>query len=71
MLYEKGVLTNFAKLAEKQLCQSLFFNEVRRTKVSNFIKKDTLAHVFSVNFTKFLRKPFATEHRWATASKPY
>ena len=27
-----------------------------------FIKKETLAQVFSVNFAKFLRTPFFTEH---------
>ena len=28
VLKKKGVLRNFAKFPEKQLCQSLFFNEV-------------------------------------------
>ena len=31
---------------------------------SNFIKKETLAQVFPVNFVKFLRTPFLTEHLW-------
>ena len=43
----KGVPRNFAKFTEKHLCQKLFFN-----------KKETLAHVFPVNFSKFLRTPF-------------
>ena len=34
----------------------------------NFIKIETLAQVFPVNFVKFLRTPFLTEHAWATAS---
>ena len=42
---KKGVLKNFAKFAGKHLCQSLFFN-----KVGNFIKKETLAQVFSCEF---------------------
>ena len=49
---KKGVLRNFAKFIGKHLCQSLFFNKVaglRRT---------------PVNFAKFLRIPFSTEHLW-------
>ena len=42
---KKGVLKNFAKFTEKQLCQSLFFNKV--------------ASCFPVNFAKFLRTFFA------------
>ena len=30
----------------------------------NFIKKETLAQVFSCEFREFLRKPFFTEHLW-------
>ena len=30
----------------------------------NFIKKETLVQVFPVNFAKFLRTPFFTEHLW-------
>ena len=34
-------------------------------RVCNFVKKETLAQVFPVNFAKFLRTPFPTEHlRW-------
>ena len=51
---KKGVRRNFAKLTGKRLCQSPFFNKV----AANFIKKETLAQVFPVNFVKFLRTPF-------------
>ena len=34
----------------------------------NFIKNETLAQVFSVNFTKLLKTPFFTKHLWETAS---
>ena len=34
----------------------------------NFIKKETLAQVFSCEFAKFLKNSFFTEHVWATAS---
>ena len=43
---EKGVLRNVAKFTEKHLCQSLFFNKVAGG-ACNFIKKETLAQVFS------------------------
>ena len=49
---EKGILRNFAKFTRKNLCLSLF------------IKKETLAQVFSVNFVKFLRTPCFMEHLW-------
>ena len=35
---------------------------VEKAKASNFIKKETLAQVFPVNFWKSLRTPFSTEH---------
>ena len=56
MFCNKGVLRNFAKFTGKHLCQSLF------------IKKETLAQCFHVNFAKYLRTSFLTEHLWATAS---
>ena len=55
---KKGVLRNFLKFTEKHLCQSLFFNKVAGS-ACNFIKKETLAQLFPVNFTKFLRTPFS------------
>ena len=39
VLYKKGVLRNFAKFTGKHLCQAC-----------NFIKKETLAQVFSCEF---------------------
>ena len=52
---KKGVLKNFSKFTGKHLCWRLFFNKVAG-----------LQHrCFSVNFAKFLRTPFFTEHfRW-------
>ena len=46
---KKGVLKNFAKFTGKHLCQSLFFNKVD-LQACNFIKKETLAQVFSCKF---------------------
>ena len=47
----KGVLRNFAEFTEKHLCQSFFFNKVAGL-VCNFIKKETVAHVFSCEISK-------------------
>ena len=49
---EKGVLRNFTKFTRKHLCRSLFFNKVAGLR----------RRCFPVNFVKFLRTPFLTEH---------
>ena len=49
---KKGVLSNFTKFTGKHLCQSPFFN-----KVAGFWRR-----CLSVNFAKFLRTSFFTEH---------
>ena len=63
----KGVPRNFAKFTEKHLCQSLFFNKVAGG-ACNFIKKETLAQVFSCEFCEISKNTFFTEHLWMTAS---
>ena len=35
-----------------------------RAEACNFIKEETLAQVFPMNFAKFLRRPFIVEHLW-------
>ena len=37
-------------------------------KACNFIKKETLAQVFSCEFCEISKNTFFTEHLWATAS---
>ena len=64
---EKGVLRNLAKFTGKHLCQSPFFNKVAGA-ASNFIKKETLAKVFSCEFCEISKNIFFTKHVWATAS---
>ena len=60
----KGVFRNFAKFTGKHLCQSLFFNKVAGL-ACNFIKKETLAQVFSCEFCEISKNTFFTEHlRW-------
>ena len=46
------------------LCQSPFFNKV----AGNFIKKETLAKVFSSEFCEVFKSTFFTEHLRTTAS---
>ena len=46
----------FVNFTGKHLCQNIFFNKVAR--LSLFIKRETLAQVFPLNFAKFLRTPF-------------
>ena len=57
---KKGVLRNFTKFTGKYLCQSLFVNKVPglRPKACNFIKKETLAQVFSCDFCKISKNTF-------------
>ena len=66
---KKGVLGNLTKFTGKHLCQSLFFNKVAglRPQACNFIKKETLAQVFSCECCEISKNtflPFFTEHLW-------
>ena len=63
----KGVLRNFTKFTGKHPCQSLFFNKVAG-QACNFIKKETLAQVFSCKFCEISKNNFFVEHVWSTAS---
>ena len=75
---KKGVLENFAKFTGKHLSQSLFFNKVaglrlqlhwkRDSGMCNFIKKETLAQVFSCELCEIFQSTFPTEHIRTTAS---
>ena len=60
MFFKKGVLRNFAKFTGKHLCQRLFLNKVagQRPKVCNFIKKESLAQVFSCEFCEISKNTF-------------
>ena len=61
---KKGVLRNFTKFTGKHLCQSLFFNKVAGLGPATLLKKRLWHRCFPVNFVKFLRTPFLTEHLW-------
>ena len=58
----KGVLKSFTKFTEKHLCQSVFLNKVAGLRPLTFLKKRLWHRYFLVNFAKFLRAPFFTEH---------
>ena len=51
---KKCALRNFAEFKGKHLCHSLFFNKVS----GNFIKKKTLAQVFSCEFCEISKSTF-------------
>ena len=55
---KKGVLRNFAKLTEKHVCQSLFFNKVAGLTPATLLKMRLWHSGFPVNFAKFLRTFF-------------
>ena len=63
---KKGVFRNFAKFTGKHLYQRPFFRKVAaRLRPANLLKKSLWHRCFPVNFAKFLRTPFFTEHiRW-------
>ena len=60
----KRFLKNFTKFTGKHLCQSLFFNKVAGLRSATLLKKRLWHRYFPVNFAKFLKTPFFTEHLW-------
>ena len=61
MFCKKRVLENLQN-SQESICASFSFLIKLQGK---FIKKETIAQVFPVNFAKFLRTPFLIEHlRW-------
>ena len=62
---KKAVLKNFLTFTEKHLRQSLFFNKIE---VYNFIKTETLAQVFSCEFSEIFKNTFFQRTRLVTAS---
>ena len=57
---QESALRNFAKFTGKHHFKSLFFNKV----AGNFIKKETLAQVFSCKFCEISKNTFLTELLW-------
>ena len=67
---KKGVLRNFTKFTAKRLCQSLFFNKVAGLRPATVLKKRLWRRSFLVNFAKFLRTSFFTEHLTIASGQP-
>ena len=63
----KGFLRNFAEFTGKHLCQCLYFNKVAGL-ACNLVKIETLAQVFSCEFSKVSKYSFFIEYVWGTAS---
>ena len=55
---KKGILRNFAKITEKHLSQSFFFNKVAGIRPATLLKKRLWHKCFPVNFAKFLKTHF-------------
>ena len=57
---EKRCSQNFVKFTEKRLCHRLIFNKVAglRREACNFIKRESLAHVFSCEFCVISKNSF-------------
>ena len=61
---KKAVLRNFPKLTGKHLCWSPFFNKIAGLRPASLLKKRLKHRCFTVNFEKFLKTPFFSEHLW-------
>ena len=61
---KKAVPRNFPKFTGKHLCQSPCFNKIACLSPATLLKKRLWRRCFPVNFAKFLRAPFLTEHLW-------
>ena len=60
----KGILKKLAKFTGKHLCLVSILIKMQ-AEACNFIKKETLAKVFSCKFCKILKNTFFIEHlRW-------
>ena len=59
---KKSISRYFAKFIGKYLCQSLVFNKVAGLRPATLFQKSLLHRCFPVNFVKFPRTHFLTEH---------
>ena len=61
---KRGVLRNLVKFTGKHLRQSLFLIKLQAWGLQLWQKKRLWLRCFPVNFAKFLRTHFLTEHLW-------
>ena len=68
-IYIKHALVGRKQSAKRSARIQLFYNCNNKVGgACNFIKKETLALVFSCEFCEISKNTFFTEHVWATAS---
>ena len=60
----KKLFLEILRNSHENTCVRVSFLIKVQAEARNFIKKETLAQVFPVNFAKFLITPFLTEHPW-------
>ena len=58
----KYVFFKFLKISHENICVGVFLNKVTGLKACNFFEKKLLHKCSHVNFSKFLRTAFFTEH---------
>ena len=61
------VSLELAQNSQENTCVRVFFLIKLQASVCNFIKKETLAQLFSCEFFEICNKTVFTEHLWATA----
>ena len=64
----KKVFLEISENSQENTCAGVFSKQSWRPQTSNFIKKETLAQVFSCEFCKIFKNTFFTDHLWETAS---
>ena len=62
----KKAFLKISQNSKKNTCARVSFLMKFLTEVCNFIKKETLAQVFSCEFFEISKNTFFTEHLWAT-----
>ena len=64
----KKVFLEISQNSQENTCARVPFLINLQPEACNFIKKETLAQVFSCEFCEVSKNTFSTEHLWATAS---
>ena len=66
----KKVFLKISQNSQENTCASLFLNKVAGA-TGNFIKKETLAQMFSCEFCEIFKNICFTENLWTTASEKW
>ena len=69
MFCSKDVPSHFEKFTGKHKCQSLVFNKVAGVRPATLLKKRLWHKWLPVDFAKFSKSTFFTEHLWTTTSE--